>query len=435
MPLAEREVDAYYVGGCVRDWLMGRCLKDIDLVVAAPTWRVGQAIADRMGAHLFWLREEEGVARVLKPGRGGLQIDLSPLSVPIEADLRSRDFTVNAMAVALSDGLRPTAPILDPTGGRADLARRRLRLVGPETLARDPLRLMRAVRLSEQLRFALETESEARIRAEAASLSRVSAERVRDELFQVLPAGWAPRALARMRTYALLPVFLPEAADLTDGVWRAVLERVHALHRLSRQISLPLRVRRRLREALAGGRAILSLLKWAVVLHAAPRADAAQESTRRLRLGAREGQLLAVLLREEERALGLLRSRCFTGREMHRFVRAAGGWATEALLYAASKAVPGSELPQSGAWSLELGAALEGAAAEEAALAAPLLSGGEVMDLLQIPAGPAVGRWLDALAEARADCTVTTPAEARTWILSRKGEPPDGSGSDRADAD
>jgi tRNA nucleotidyltransferase/poly(A) polymerase len=464
-PLVETGAEAYYVGGCVRDWLMGRRLKDIDLVTSAHTWRVGQAIADRMRAHLFWLREEEGVARVLRPGRDGVQIDLSPLRLPIEADLRARDFTVNAMAVPLEAGLRAGAPILDPTGGQADLAARRLRLVGPETLASDPLRLMRAVRLSEQLRFTLDAESEARVGAEAASLARVSAERVRDELFQMLPAAWAPRALDRLRQYHLLPVLLPAAAGVSDATWKESLRRVRTLHRLMGARLLPLALRQRLRAPLTGDRPRGALLKWAAVLDATRGAQAegplpeARASAARLRLGAREGQLLATLLREEDRAEVLLRAGQTEGREMHRFARAAGGWALETLIFAATRHEwqrTGSglaadwqrtfRLPPSAFRPLPSGAALlavlEGAASEEAALAAPLLSGIEVMDLLNVPAGPTVGMWLDAVAAARAERIVTTPADARAWLLKEAEGPlpaerraPDGCGSDRADAD
>jgi len=258
--------EAYFVGGCVRDWLMGRPLKDIDLVIAGDPWRVGQTLADRLGAHLFWLRQEQGVARVLRPGREVFQVDLSPLRLPIEADLQARDFTVNAMGVPLAAGLRDGAPLLDPTGGREDLRHRLLRLVGPETLARDPLRLMRAVRLSEELRFQLEPETEARVRAAAPSLAAVSPERVRDELFLMLAGRHAARALGRLRAFGLLAIFLPEAAALPAQRWSAVVARVRRLHAMLHSRSLPGPVRRRMRQLVTAPRPRQSLLVWAAVL-------------------------------------------------------------------------------------------------------------------------------------------------------------------------
>jgi poly(A) polymerase len=402
---------------------MGRPLKDIDLVVTDDPWRTGQVLADTLGAHLFWLRQEQGVARVLRPGRTGFQVDLSPLKGPIEADLEARDFTVNAMAVPLAAGLREGVPVLDPTGGREDLQQRLLRLVGPETLARDPLRLMRAVRLSEELRFRLEPETEARVRAAAPSLTAVSPERVRDELFLMLVGRHARRALERLRAIGLLAVFLPEAGLLPDQRWAAVLERVRTLQALVGHRSLLPAVRRRLREPVTAPRPRHSLLKWAALLAGiagnapggarAPGADLGHESVSRLKLSVREGALVAAALREEETATVLLRRRATSGRELHRFVRAAGGWATEAVLFAASADPSAAEALG------RLADVLAGIAREEAALAAPLLSGGEVMSLLGLPAGPDVGHWLDALAEARAEGQIATPEDARAWLQRR----------------
>jgi poly(A) polymerase len=414
--------EAYFVGGCVRDWLMGRPLKDIDLVITGDPWRVGQALADRLGAHLFWLRQEQGVARVLRPGRESFQVDLSPLRLSIEADLRARDFTVNAMGVPLSAGLCDGAPLLDPTGGREDLRRRLLRLVGPETLARDPLRLMRAFRLSEELGFRLEPETEARVRAAAPSLAAVSPERVRDELFLMLAGRYAARALDRLRAFGLLAVFLAETAALSTEAWSAVVARMKRLHALLHSRALPGPVRRRMRELVTAPRPRQALLKWAAVLAGIaatartdprePGAELARRSAAALRLSARESALLAALLREEETARVLWQHGASDGRALHRFVRAAGGWAIEAVIFVAS------DLPSIGDGAPGvLEDLLMGVAREEEALAAPLLSGSEVISLLGVPAGPTVGRWLDTLAEARAGGEVATPVEAREWLL------------------
>jgi hypothetical protein len=184
-----------------------------------------------------------------------------------------------------------------------------------------------------------------------------------------------------------------------------------------------------------GTRSRGALLKWAALLAVTGGAAGAPGQAARLKLGAREGQLLTTVLREEDRAAALLRSGSAGGREMHCFVKAAGGWAVDALLFAATRA-DGDESGASRAAGPTLPALLQGAAAEGQALAHPLLSGVEVMTLLDLPAGPTIGRWLDALSLARAERIVSTPEEARAWLLKeseRNG--PDDRGSDRADAD
>lgn len=406
--------EGYFVGGCVRDWLMGRRLKDVDLVVTAEPWKVGKAIADPLGAHLFWLREEQRVARVLLPGKDALQVDLQPLATSLEEDLRARDFTVNAMAVPVAEGLVPGARVLDPTGGRADLERRLLRLVGPETLTRDPLRMLRAVRLSEQLRFRLASETEREVRARAELLPRVSRERIRDELFLMLERGHAARALTRLRSLGLLAVMLPESASLTGERWSVVPERVRALRRLRTSAALPLSLRRRLRMVIVAPRPRIALLSWGCLLDPTrPGAQSpsswARETATRFALGAREASLLSALLREQEAATALLREVVTAGRDLYGFVRRAEGWAAEVLVFAAAGA-------DTAVTSQSLGRVLQGVVRQEAQIAAPLLSGTEVMALCDLKAGPAVGRALEALAEARAEGVIRTPEEAREWL-------------------
>jgi hypothetical protein len=188
-----------------------------------------------------------------------------------------------------------------------------------------------------------------------------------------------------------------------------------------------------------------------------------------VRLGAREAALLAALLRLEETAAGLLRAGQASGLDFHRFVRAASGWAVESLVFAAARAdlpsplrdgraakraaVAQRQQPTGGrALTAEgftpsatapgkrtLLSMLEGTLAAEAALAAPLLSGTEVMALLDLPPGPGVGRWLETVGEARAEGIVTTPEEARAWLLKQRAteieeEPGNDRGSNGADA-
>src|SRR3990172_4600478 len=97
---AGRGLQAYVVGGFVRDALLGRDCHDIDVAFAGDPLEVGPGLADAFGGNYFPLAEEQHVARVLLPERG-VQLDLMPMWAEIEADLAERDYTIDPMAAPL----------------------------------------------------------------------------------------------------------------------------------------------------------------------------------------------------------------------------------------------------------------------------------------------------------------------------------------------
>src|SRR5881394_165372 len=166
--------EAWVVGGAVRDELLGRELVDLDIAVRDAK-RSARAYAKRAGGAPFALSERHGAWRVaLDEGR---TVDFTPLPGTIEDDLATRDFTINAIARPLGGG----EPV-DPFGGQDDLAARRLRAVGPTVFEDDPLRLLRAVRLEDELGFRLDEETERLVREHAALVMRPAGERIVAEL-------------------------------------------------------------------------------------------------------------------------------------------------------------------------------------------------------------------------------------------------------------
>ena len=174
--------EAWVVGGAVRDELLERDVVDLDIACRAPE-RAARAYAKRSGAAPFPLSERHGAWRVAFPD--GRTVDFTPLRDGIEDDLATRDFTINAIAEPL-DGGEPA----DPFGGRADLAERVLRAVSPRVFEDDPLRLLRAVRLEDELGFRLESETERLVRAHAGLVGSPSGERIYAELMRLSPAGF-----------------------------------------------------------------------------------------------------------------------------------------------------------------------------------------------------------------------------------------------------
>lgn len=212
----------YAVGGCVRDWLLGRETLDVDLAVegdpaplaraALKLWGGEQAAHERFGTAC--LRLEDGLR--VDFARARAESYERPAALPkvrpagIEDDLRRRDFTVNAMARRLTpQGL---GELLDPFGGEADLKARRLRALHPKSFEDDPTRLFRAARYAA--RFGLEPEKrtlalieEAARRGLAGLLSR---ERVRQELLRTLEEKEAGPAMALLKAWGLLGAFHPD---------------------------------------------------------------------------------------------------------------------------------------------------------------------------------------------------------------------------------
>src|SRR5436190_9831076 len=147
--------DVWLVGGTVRDLIMGRRVEDVDLVVAGDPEPAAKLFARAIDGHVFPLSEQFGAWRVIAPDRRW-QADVSPVrDWSIDADLAQRDFTINAMAVPLETG----EPLLDPHGGRDDIERRLVRVLGERAYREDPLRTLRMARLACELEFEVEPET------------------------------------------------------------------------------------------------------------------------------------------------------------------------------------------------------------------------------------------------------------------------------------
>ena len=254
MGLLERRSPVYVVGGAVRDYLLGRdrYLTDLDLALAGPVLPLARELADRCGWAFYPLDEERDVARLVR--RLGnrengtvLVCDMARIrGGSIQEDLRGRDFTVNALALVLERERPPE--LLDVCQGVADLEARLLRRVTPRSLVEDPLRLVRAVRLKAQLGFQIEPETRFQIRQLAATVTKASPERVRDELWKALAAPGPADTLEELRHLVLLRTLLPELAATVEvpqsrphylDVYRHTLRAVHFAEELRHWLRKP----------------------------------------------------------------------------------------------------------------------------------------------------------------------------------------------------
>lgn len=224
--------EAHLVGGAVRDALLKKPVKDLDLAVkGGPDFgsRVGK-LARRLKASVFMLDDERQVARLTlraaEPKERGLQLDIAPFQgKDLQEDLRLRDFTVNAMALPLTASFHPRrdkktglfrlpavkrTDLLDPYGGLKDLKAKTIRLVSPAALTEDPLRLLRAFRFAATLGFRIEPKTLKLIKLRAALITKSAPERIHDELMMILASPAAAARTKELYAAGLLTAILPE---------------------------------------------------------------------------------------------------------------------------------------------------------------------------------------------------------------------------------
>jgi poly(A) polymerase len=210
----EQDGPAWIVGGAIRDALLGEEVADADLAVARGSEEgAARAIARVAGGSAFRLSEEHATWRAIA-STDGWHVDVVALRAEtIEQDLRARDFTVNAIALALAGG-----DLIDPTGGLADCEARLLRAASENAFRDDPIRLLRAARLSAEHDLAIEPGTAELARGAAARAADPAGERQFAELRGIVAGPLPLRGLGLMDELGLTPVVLPELEGLRGVV-------------------------------------------------------------------------------------------------------------------------------------------------------------------------------------------------------------------------
>jgi tRNA nucleotidyltransferase (CCA-adding enzyme) len=320
---AERTGTAVYlVGGVIRDLLLSRPVKDLDVAVAGDVAAIARLLGGSVRSHRTF-----GTATVRMAG--GVRIDLArtrreryprPAALPevapgdLAQDLARRDFTINAMAAPLTAG-GPDG-LIDPFGGLGDLRRGRVRALHERSFIDDPTRAFRAARLGGELGFEIEARTSGRIRSAATGgvFDRLSATRLRHEVERTLEARRAGDAVRLLARHGLLATL--------DAELRAPRGIVRSLDRLAGVVA-----RFRLRfpdEPLLAWSSSMSLLLRSAGPEVLSRTLARLQPSRAARIAVRDGvEALRRLPRALSRSRPLRRSVIYV---------ACHGRSTEALL-------------------------------------------------------------------------------------------------------
>ncbi len=211
---------AFLVGGCVRDLVVGREPADYDVSTDAVPERVESLFPGSLTVGAKF-----GVVVVVE---GGVQVEVATFRSDISYsdgrhpdqvvfsrtaadDVQRRDFTINGLLMDPRSG-----EVIDLVGGRSDLKNRLIRAIGdPERrFAEDKLRMLRAVRFAARFDFSIQPETFAAIRRQAPEIGQVSAERIREELTRLLTEGAARRGFELLDDSGLLAAVLPEVAKM-----------------------------------------------------------------------------------------------------------------------------------------------------------------------------------------------------------------------------
>lgn len=466
---AGHETKGFVVGGTVRDVLMGRISRDLDIAIGGDALAFARSLAREYGGHFVALDEERATARVVLAEGPLFYIDVTRLHGSIEQDLKRRDYTVDALAVPLG-----STEVIDVTGGLDDLRARTVRMTSAAVLTADPVRPLRGARIAAELGFAIETDTAREIRRLARDVSEASPERCRDELARIFALERAAVGVRLLDGLGLLDALLPELAagrgctqPAEFHVFDVFEHNVRTLEAMDAMLA-PHRpeggsewmrdalwgalarwepeLRQFLAEELTPGVARGALLKIAALLHDVGKPETrsvesdgrirfldhgdvgarrAASIMRRLRFATREIALVKLLVAEHLRPVQLAPLGALpTRRALYRFHRVAGDALPLVLLLALADgaAARGDQVSRDG-WSRQaayMNGLLVRLSEEEGIVRAPrLLTGHDIMEQFGIGEGPQVGRLLEELREAQATGDVTDRDSALTFVRAR----------------
>jgi poly(A) polymerase len=476
----------YLVGGFVRDLLLGKDCLDIDLLVIGRVKQLAMKVARELNAAFFPLDETHQIYRVVWK-ETSLQLDFAaPKGRNLAGekallnDLALRDFTVNAFALSLVDylaGLREPNRVIDYHGGIVHLKKRLLHPLNSQTILDDPLRILRGVRLAGTHGFTLSNECISLMKSAREELARVSGERIKEELWQIL-------ALENCRDYVelltkdlgVLPILMPEISQMdnteqnhfhVENVWQHSLRVLGELETIIKDKEWPgkvaCQIEKYLNAKINSGKSRMPLLKFSALFHDIGKIATQEKQAngritfynhhregvplvndicQRLKLGSREAKLIKSLIGRHMEPLSLFHVFPLTTKAKNRFFYRCGEEALGVLilaladnaatyqastekyqLYEEKNNAPGATqvvpaFPAANKYQKFIHALLHDYITEEMQInqLPRLLTGRDIMEHFNIPQGKEIGRLLNKVKMAQIDGELTNRKEALDLI-------------------
>ncbi len=463
------EQPVYLVGGAVRDLLLGQNPKDLDFVLSTGSIPLAKAVKKALRGVWYALDNERHSARVLLSSGTELERVLDFVSfsgTTLREDLLQRDYTINAMAVPLTD----PKTLIDPLSGEKDLNTGQLRVANEESIQLDPLRALRSVRLMRKFLLKPDEKTARLIADGAAGIASVSGERVRDELFKLLEIPDYAESLRLMHALQLLQPIFPNinevlslerfpphvydlwghtlqvilyteslitgqnpnpASDFSGPNLQLAFEKLkpHLKH-IYADLSLPLQADRKRRSLLllaalyhdigkAASRTLMPDGRLHFREHPTVGSALAADLGSRMLLGTEESKYLQLMIAQHMRLHFLSKTEePISRRAIYRYFNELGPYGVDlALLSLADMLAAYEETMDPNRWQRELDATLQLINAwytRQIELVNPpkLLDGDDLMRLFSLQPGPLLRVILSKLREAQAEGQVSTVQEA-----------------------
>jgi poly(A) polymerase len=461
----QHNLEAYVVGGFVRDWLLGRDTYDIDITVGGKVREVAQEVAHSIDGKYVLLNDANNMARVIAPGfEQTLQLDFTEFSGELIQDLERRDFTINAIAIDLSGLLSGSPQLIDPFSGNADIKKGLIKAVNSRIFEEDPIRLLRAIRFAAELGFEINPVTEKFIQKNCRLIRNVPGEKLRDELLRLLSLHCFYDQLRYMDKLQLLTEMIPELTEMKCvtqpkehcwDVFNHSLETVaaveflfyerdwnHSKQDLRKLIPLWEYIDSHFEEKVSVSSSRKQMLKLAALLHdvAKPQTKTIEDTGRirfighpregadkvdailnRLRFSSRETRLVKNLVYYHLRPVQMANVGMPSSRAIYRFFRDSGGDGLDILVLALADylATTGPEIDVND-WKQhnDLIAYImkENCKQQVEVLVEKLINGYDLMNIFSLTQGQLIGKLLDLVREAQATGEISTRDDAISLV-------------------
>jgi len=455
--------DIFLAGGGLRDlYLKGSLSKDLDFLVNGNVRSIAQAFSKSYHGSFFQLdKKRENYRVIIKYQDEYHTIDFSPiLNNNIDQDLLNRDFSINSITFNLNDIFdKRELNLIDPTGGIKDLKGRRLRVSSPNSFHHDPIRILRAVRFARQFDFSLEACTLNLLKESKSILLTCPWERIRSEFFKILNLPNASQSLIELDRLGLLSLLIPEIESmkgLEQGkhheyeLCEHSLKTTHFVEIILKNIknyfphheeSLENYFQQQLESEIQRN----NLLKFIALLHDIGKpltktkknnqihfyhhdrigVKINQEIAKRFKLGRKTSRIITTVTQHHMRLINLCHAKKITQRAKYRFFKDLTDAALDTLILTLADKMATRKLSpdsKTNAPIFNLATVLIDYYFQEYSKGrlSPLLSGNEIMKLLNLKQGKKVGELLALVEKAEREGSISTKDEAIKLITSEK---------------